>query len=322
MPRGRKALPPPEPAEGGSDAALTTAGAAATELVQHEELAAANAAALAQRLGYEGPLQPPLLVEALRSEQRRAVESCLRIGALLLLLKEQCAPGEFMAHVAAAGWEQRVANRFMAAALRFAGAAPQVLRAAGSQSKLFELLILEEDELAELSAGGSVRGLTLDRIEQMSVREARAALREREATLRARDKLLGEKNAKIDALAEQLHRRASSEPVEREQAQLQLLRGDTTAAELALLRALATVDAVLQEPATEAAELAARHSIDYLVQRLVDACLSRGITVDLAERVAPIWAQPTAERVGAGVRPAAQPRAAAKADAVDDGSAA
>lgn len=291
--RGRKPLPAADVVDVKlNDQALARAGAAATELVLHEEQVADNVRHVAKRLHYAGPLQPDLLEQGIRSEQGRAIDACLNIGRMLLLLKEQCEHGEFTARLDRLQIEARVARRFMQSSLKFAAASPRLLDAVGSQSKLFELLILDDEEIAELSDGGTVRGVTVDKIAGMGVIEMRHALREQDATLKAKDKVIEEKNKKIDALSEQLHRRASSEPAEREAEQLKLLRGDTLAAETALLRALSTVDTVTQEPATEAAEVAARQSLDFLVQRLVDACLSRGINVDLAERVSPIWHQP------------------------------
>jgi hypothetical protein len=68
------------------------------------------------------------------------------------------------------------------------------------QTKLFELMVEDDDELAALGEGGTVAGLTLDDIDRMSVRELRAALREKDADLEAKDELLAEKNRKLDSL--------------------------------------------------------------------------------------------------------------------------
>jgi hypothetical protein len=60
---------------------------------------------------------------------------------------------------------------------------------------------------------------------------------------------------------------------------------------------------VMQEPATEAAELAARQTVDYVVQRLADALAARGIAVDLmGERIDPAWAKAIADAAAAGQR--------------------
>lgn len=111
-------------------------------------------------------------------------------------------------------------------------------------------------------------------------------------SLAAKDKVIQAKSAKLDKIEEDAAARRNATMEEAEAFQMDDLRNDTLGAETSLLRMLATVDEVLAQPATGAAEQAARHSLDYLVQRIVDACNSRGITVDLAERVTPIWAQP------------------------------
>lgn len=285
-----------------NDAAVAAAGAAANALVLHEEQVADNVRQVAQRLHYQGPLQPDMLEMGVRDQQQRGVQAVLAIGAMLTLLREQCEHSDYEARLARLGFERSLAWRFQQAALKFADASPKVLDAIGSQSKVFELLVLDDEELDAFKSGDTVRGITLDKYATMTVSDARRTLRDQAATLKAKDQLIKDKSARIDELTEALHRRASSEPAEREKAQLDLLRADCLAAETALLRALATIDTTMQEPATEAAELAARHSVDYLVQKLVDACLSRGITVDLAERVSPIWAAPIQEAAQKGKR--------------------
>lgn len=291
--RGRKTLPPAEVVDVQvNDQALARAGAAATEVVLYDEQVADNVRQVAKRFRYEGPLHPDLLEQGIRTEFRRGVESCLNVGAMLVLMREQCPQGEFMDRMARLGIERSLGLRFMQASIKLSATSQNMRDAIGNQSKMFELLVLDSEEIADLDQGGTVRGVTVDQISAMGVMEARRALREKDATLKAKDQVIKDKNAKIDDLSEQLHRRASSEPAAREAAQLELLRGDALAAEVALLRALVSVDTVMGEPATEAADLAARQTIDFLVQKLVDACLSRGITVDLAERVHPMWAKP------------------------------
>lgn len=59
----------------------------------------------------------------------------------------------------------------------------------------------EDDEnLAELADGGTVAGLTLDDVDRMSVRELRQALREARETNAAQQRVLADKNEKIDSL--------------------------------------------------------------------------------------------------------------------------
>lgn len=217
-------------------------------------------------------------------------------GLRLICIKEREPHGDFLNIVEGQlGMTARTAQKMMQTAARLSsdklvGGAAKLMQL--GSSKVSTLLVEDDETIDAFLKGGTIAGLTFDQADSMGVRELRSKVRDQAATLKAKDKVIEGKSKKIDALEEQLHRRASSEPAEREAAQLELLRGDCLAAETALLRALSSIDTVMQEPATEAAELAARHSVDFLVQKLVDACLSRGITVDLAERVSPIWHQP------------------------------
>ncbi len=65
--------------------------------------------------------------------------------------------------------------------------------------------MLEDDEdLAELAEGGTIAGLTLDDVDQMSVRELRAALRKDEAALKCSQQLVSEKEKQLQKLSRQL----------------------------------------------------------------------------------------------------------------------
>jgi hypothetical protein len=130
----------------------------------------------------------------------------------------------------------------------------------------------------------SARGALLDSLDSLDAQ----ALATKKDMSKPRAKLA----AKLDKLEEQLASREEAPLDEVEQQQLNDLRDATLAAESALQRLLVLVDDVTSMPATPSTELAARHSLDYLVQRITDGCLERGITVDLAERVSPQWAAP------------------------------
>ncbi len=74
------------------------------------------------------------------------------------------------------------------------------------KSKLLELLVEEDVTLVGLADGEEVNGMTLDDVDRMTVRELRLALRENREQITAKDKVLGDKNAKIDELAEKLEK--------------------------------------------------------------------------------------------------------------------
>ncbi|HMN55613.1 MAG TPA: DUF3102 domain-containing protein [Ottowia sp.] len=307
--RGRKANGPAEVIDAAPSAAASAEDSYALAVIGQQ------AREVAERYGDGEPYDRRRLVDEARFFLGSAAEAMLELGKRLVQIKENEPHGDFERIVTdQLGLALRSARRIMQASVKYlspALASKRPALAVLGKTKLFDLALEDDDDLSELAEGGTLAGLNLDEMQSMSHRELRAALAEARKDKTAKDKVITEKNAKIDKLSEQLHRRASGEPAEREQAQLDLLRGDTLLAETALLRALVTVDTVMQDAATEAAELSARQALDFLVQRLVDACLSRGITVDLAERVSPIWHAPIAE-IGAKGRAEMEAKAAAR----------
>lgn len=172
-----------------------------------------NAQALAAQLGYQGALTIDALEDRIRIGQRRTIEAVMELGASLMLLREITPHGEFEDRCSAFGIDPRMARRLMSATLKFSNRVSKpVLEAAGSQTKLLELVVLDEDEIEALGKGESVRGVQLDDIETMSVRELRAALREANAEADATKKVLAEKNAKLDAERAKLKRIKAATP--------------------------------------------------------------------------------------------------------------
>lgn len=161
-----------------------------------------NAIALADQLGYDGALTFGALEDEIRFYQRRSVEAALELGKRLLLLKEMTPHGEFSQRVELLGINSRMAQRFMGATLKFAKSdTKSFLHAAGNQTKLLELVVLDDEEIAELAGGGSARGIDLDDIAAMTVTDLRKALREARENEQAMGRVLQEKNAKLDELA-------------------------------------------------------------------------------------------------------------------------
>lgn len=181
-------------------------GEMALARAQHES----SVRAVAQRLGYQLPADctdPDLIQRDIAANMRRSVEACLEVGRGLRVLKEACEHGNFLARLKVIGVEHTVAIRFMQAAMKFSkAAAPQLLTAAGSQSKLFELLVLDDEQIEELELTGQTGELALDDVATMSQKELRAALRELRAEKEASDHLLTEKNKRIDQLKAQQKR--------------------------------------------------------------------------------------------------------------------
>ncbi|WP_119689329.1 DUF3102 domain-containing protein [Acinetobacter nosocomialis] len=160
---------------------------------------------LATQLGYDGTLTVGALEDEIRFYQRRTVEACLELGKRLILLKEMTPHGEFKQRTDMLNINERAARRFMSAALKFSKSDNlTVLKAAGNQSKLLELLVLDDEEIAELSSGGSVNDITLDDIDRMTTSELRKKIREIKADKEATDLLLQKKDQKINELDSEL----------------------------------------------------------------------------------------------------------------------
>lgn len=165
---------------------------------------------VATQLGYHLPADsadPDLIQRDIAAQMRRSVEACLEVGRGLHVLKTACGHGNFLSRLEVLGIEHSVAQRFMQAAAKFSkGATSHLLKAAGTQSKLFELLILDDDQVDELVLTGQTGELDLDDVAKMGVRELRAAVRTARAEKDASDKLLERKDKKIRQLEHQIER--------------------------------------------------------------------------------------------------------------------
>jgi len=114
----------------------------------------------------------------------RTARAAIEQGNHLLRVKASLPHGEWLNHLAnVPGLSANTAQRLMAVARRFSGAPDAFLDAVGSVSKLIELLTLDDAEL--LMRGEAVNGLTLERIEHMTVTELRVAKRDAQARDRA-----------------------------------------------------------------------------------------------------------------------------------------
>lgn len=161
--------------------------------------------AIALRVGYQLPgdaIDPDLIQRDIAANMRRSVEACLEVGRGLSVLKEACEHGNFLARLDVLGMDRTVAARFMQAAAKFSNVATShhLTKTIGTQSKLLELLVLDDEQIEELSLEGQTGELKLDDVATMSVKELRAKLREMRQEKEATQRLLADKNAKLDAL--------------------------------------------------------------------------------------------------------------------------
>lgn len=111
---------------------------------------------------------------------KRTAAAALEIGKRLLYIREHVERGQWLPTLDRIGIGSVVASRFIKAAVRFyeLGGCATLIGAVDSQSKLFELLTLNDDELRRLDAGGIVRGLGLDNLSRLSVKGVRDLISE------------------------------------------------------------------------------------------------------------------------------------------------
>lgn len=166
-----------------------------------------NTHALAQQLRYTGSLHPAALEDGIAESKAMINQGLFTLGARLLLLKEQAPHGEFIACLERHDIDIRLAQRTMKSTLKFSNTATSPLLEKLSKSKIFELAVLDDEEIADLTDGGSARGITLDEVDRMSVTELRKRLREAKAESEAKERLLADKNTRLDELHKELHQR-------------------------------------------------------------------------------------------------------------------
>jgi hypothetical protein len=131
----------------------------------------------------------------------RSGEAFVEAGRRLIWLKEHEGHGGFGSCLARIGLPRRAAQRMMVVAAKFPSAS--ALNHLGS-SKLLEMAILDDEEIAALGDGGTIADYTVDDIEKMSVKELREALRKSEEANAEADEMVAKKNQKIDELDAQL----------------------------------------------------------------------------------------------------------------------
>ncbi|MEN3968252.1 DUF3102 domain-containing protein [Acinetobacter sp. BWR-L5] len=263
---------------------------------------------LAIQLGYQGSLTVGALEDEIRFYQQRTVEACLELGKRLILLKEITPHGEFKQRTEMLNINERTARRFMTTALKFNKTDNlSVLKAAGNQTKLLELLVLDDDEIQELSDGGSVNNITLDDIDRMTASELRKKLREVKADNVAKDQLIQKKDSKINELDANLskanspveiQKRAESEDQELEKAALETISTESLMLLNAVMRYQNAINGVL-DLANEKGIHQLFDRIDESVvasyQRIAQFSQNLGIQIDFENMVTPEWLFPQAE---------------------------
>ncbi|CAM3351305.1 hypothetical protein [Acidovorax anthurii] len=295
-----------KPSPAAAPVVVETDLAPVTQLVAAADARAERVRAIAAQVGYQLPgdaTEPDLIQRDIAANMRRSVEACLEVGRGLAALKAACDHGEFGKRLQVLDIDGPVASRFILAASRFSNLplATNLTKAIGTQSKLFELLVLDAEEVQELAAGGEARGLDADEIAGMTRNELREALKESKAVLAAKDKVLADNATKINEQAQALELARSEKftpapgSVARTKAEAVLLKEVFTQSLRinARMRALfGAVDGALSDSggnASEAVQQAARASVQYLAQQFADIAREFDIAIDLDERIDPPW---------------------------------
>ena len=131
-----------------------------------------------------------------------SAKAAIELGKRLILLKEMEGHGNFIKALNTLGLSNGTAHNVMKVAAKLSNfqTSGNLLDNIKSRSKVFELMILDDGELKELSEGGTVAGLKLDDVDRMSVRELRIALREAREIAKSKDGVLSNKNKKLDEM--------------------------------------------------------------------------------------------------------------------------
>ncbi|WP_234082353.1 hypothetical protein [Azonexus sp. R2A61] len=184
------------------DVMRDTAHADTDQRLQH----ASRVRAIATQVGYQLPsdcTDPDLIQRDIAVNMRRTAEAMLQVGLGLLVLKEACQHGEFAARLEVLRFEPRVAQKYMQVARKISNApsTAHLLKTVESQTKLLELIVLDDDQLEELALTGETGELKLDDVASMSVKELRAAVRDLRGEVGAKEKLLAHKSEELDRAA-------------------------------------------------------------------------------------------------------------------------
>jgi hypothetical protein len=163
-----------------------------------------------------GGVSLDLIEEQCRTLIQTTASALIALGLRLIFLKEVTPYGEWQLTLSRIGIENSIARRMMRAAIRFSALpdGERLLQAAQNKTKLLELLVLDDDELARLNQGEAVRGVSLTTLPQTTVAVLRATLRdnapgknrvdaafleEQKRRLAAKDSLIWQSKCAVDA---------------------------------------------------------------------------------------------------------------------------
>lgn len=186
---------------------LTAAAAAATQLAIIDHERTEKVRALATTLHYTGPIHPDAL-EAVAIEAQRHIHAGLfALGTSLILLRESCEHGDFLDRLDRIGVEPRVAQKSMQLARKFSNAPMSAHLENLGKSRLLELIVLDDEQIEELTTTGQTGELALDDLATMSIKDLRNTIRSLRGDVEAKDAVLAKTNEKLTKLQVQLKKK-------------------------------------------------------------------------------------------------------------------
>ncbi len=145
-----------------------------------------------------------------------SADAMLKAGKQLILLKEHEPHGDFMHALERIGMAPRAAQKMMQATVKFTKPNAPTLAHLG-KSKLLELMVEDDEDLAELGKGGTLAGLALDEIDKMSVRELRDSIRkervDHKKELAAQEHVNEKKEKMLNEFEKKLFKRQEDLPI-------------------------------------------------------------------------------------------------------------
>lgn len=199
MPRKQNQVPAPIEVAVNAEA-IAEGQEARNQLAVLHEQDAANVKVLATQLGYTGRLDSDSLESVCKAKLVAAQQSIFEFGASLLLLRESCLHGDWEERLDRIGVSRPTAHRYITIAAKLKGTDVQKALQHLGMGKVLELAAFDDDEIQALTGGESIRGLTLDQVEKMSLADLRKQLREATANSEAKERLIADKDAKINSL--------------------------------------------------------------------------------------------------------------------------
>lgn len=151
------------------------------DIIQNQNQFIENNTVIIEQFGDGLPYERARVVNEARFFASQSAEAMLQFGKRLILIKENEPHGDFL-NIITNEFDitPKTAQRMMQAALKYLSpklsSNTTALSHLGS-TKLFELMVEDDEEIKALATGGTVANLTLDDVEKMTTRELKAALK-------------------------------------------------------------------------------------------------------------------------------------------------